>query len=318
MVSIDATIDETIHDKTMTVKKSQQSHAYNNTNKNSVVNNNVVVVVVIDDDVDDAFVAAVCSYGFQLSKTFIESYVDLFCSMKTKVPSSKNQTDVINYMTQQNLIMVMTLTKLKPNKGATSSPTGRYWEVANMIPRSDGNSSLLSSFVMSTSGRDYKNLLVIRSGNKRTNENGSNNRIRYAMYCRIPKEVQSDFPVNIDFKQFHVLAKQSDNDGYEDQGKVVIDKHIMFRCQVAEDDFDYFLYMALWFDISQNASKSQKHLLQVQYRGVPFDESCQCKFVSGRGNPNCILSNKTHSEERTFPSYDVKEIQHSMLAKRSA
>jgi len=294
------------HETTMTDMKSGDHHRNYHNEENAEENGGD----------DDAFAAAVSLYRFQMPEP-VESK-KYFYTMKRKVPSSQSQIDVVNYLVQERLNMVMTLTKLKPNKGAKSSPTGLYWEVANMIIPDQQTTPPTPTAGMlgraSYMGAD-QGTLVIRSGNKGTNDNGSHNRIRYALYFRVPIDLLTAQqgvidPTNIqfDYDQFAVMARRCDNFEYEDREKVLIDKQTMFKCLVGENQYEYFMYMALRFDISQNASKSLKHTLQVFYKNVSLVESSRCKFVSGRGNPNCILSKKSHSEERNVPCYMIKEV----------
>lgn len=282
-----------------------------------------------------------------------------------KIPSSKNPIDVLNYMINERMLFLMTLTKLKPNKGSTKSPNGMYWEIANMKLAVEGYEPL-----------------VIRSGNKGTNDNGSHNRIRYALYAMIPPS-EEDIKAVIDgtytarednlvrSMDITITAKRYDDNVEEAANKIIVDSVKIFKCDAAiliedtrvskmstqassqsrsikngasvsgadlllqaaseqekkvipesnnlsflspVDDAKmtkhslpvYFVYAALRYDISQDTSKSLTHILQIRHKGQVVLESSRVKFVSGRQNPNCVLSKKTHSWEQEMVSYDIK------------
>jgi hypothetical protein len=241
-----------------------------------------------------------------------------------KIPSSKDPFDVFNYMIQNRIQWVMTMTKLKPNKGAPKSSSGLYWELVNIIE---------------PEGR--KEPLVIRSGNKGTNCHGSHNRIRYALFIMIPPtEEQKQAALNgtlnknelYDYKQLHITAKRCDNNVVEPAEKIIADKLELFKCYTAiieqkdetkksTEDTDekreykrsdyclpvYFVYIALRYDVSQDSTKALTHVLQLRHNNEILIESDVIKFVSGRG-PHCVLSKKTHSWEQEMIIHDIEQV----------
>jgi hypothetical protein len=292
---------------------------------------------------------------------------------KTKVvriPCNKNPLDILNHMIEKKMLMAMTLTKLKPNHKSMKSPSGKYWEVANMRHITEP-----------------EKYLVVRSGNRGVNENGNHNRIKYALFAMIP-------PIDKDIEfmtsgQYHkidtsplkisdisVTIRRVESNTLEPESKVIIDNISLFKCNAAvlinnnhnnnnDNDMDcspeslsgtdlliraaekqlkkeqekehkelegnnhpmeievlsngekitkyslpvYFVSIVLRFDISQDTTKSLTHVIEVRKKNRVAVESAVLKFVSGRQNPNCILSKKPHSWKQEMNCYDIQMIE---------
>jgi hypothetical protein len=69
--------------------------------------------------------------------------------------------------------------------------------------------------------------------------------------------------------------------------------------------------IVLRFDISQDTSKSLTHVIEIRKKNQLVVESAVLKFVSGRQNPHCILSKKSHSREQEMICYDIEIMENS-------
>jgi hypothetical protein len=199
-------------------------------------------------------------------------------------PSSRNKEDVLSYMVEKsNLNFVVALTKIKPKKGKASH-NGQYWEIED-IAESCNNETI-----------------IMRTGNKGINHNGSSNRILYAFYCRFPIDITDPKPENVSLR-----LRENETGKYEDKDKVKVDEIKIYQC---EDVSQFFAYVKARIDLSQDCSKSRIHNIELFYENKLIQKSKKCKFVSGKSEL-AILSNQSPSQSMNWKKHHIQEFKGS-------